>query len=114
MVTKRTGRPRGRPKRNFFKDRDRYRLARINALMDIHSLKFEPAARLALATAEDKPVSPSARTKRTHRKWLEKGWELQSFERVKVIPERDSEIDTLRLKSKQYADDELAQHIFVR
>lgn len=37
MVTKRTGKPRGRPRLDFFKDRDRYRLALIEAAMEVIS-----------------------------------------------------------------------------
>ena len=109
MVTRRTGRPRGRPKLGFLTDRDRYRLALVAAIMETFDLKFEPAARLALCT-EGRPV-PSTRSKlsRAAQKRLDQGWKLQTFERINSAQNIASQIDNLRLKSKHFADDGPAQ-----
>jgi hypothetical protein len=112
MVTKRTGRPPGRPKRkDFLEDPDRHQLALIDATMAVYGLEFEPAARLALCT-ESKPVevsSPKLGLKRAGRRALEAGWHLQSFERIKPGQAADSRIDTLRSTRNRLAGDERAQ-----
>jgi hypothetical protein len=112
MVSKRTGRPRGRPhgsKLAFLDDRDRYLLALIEATMEAHGLAFEPAARLALCGWESMPV-PTETLSRAAQKRLKKGWQLMSFERINPKQDKtDARIDTLRLKSKRFANDEPAQ-----
>jgi hypothetical protein len=110
MASKRTGRPRGRPLLKFADDPDRYRLAALAAVMQIHHLKFEPAALLVLSIAESQLVSPSKhKLSRSNEKRLAHGWKLQSFKRIRRIPLVDSQIDNLRLKSKRYAQDAAAQ-----
>jgi hypothetical protein len=109
MVTKRTGRPRGRPKRKLLDDPDRYRLALTVATMAVFNVDFESAARLALG-AEGKPISPDkAKLLLTGRKRREAGWALQSFKRINSAQEIDSKIDSLRLKRQRFDDDEAAQ-----
>jgi len=110
MVSKRTGRPRGRPKLDFFKDPDRYRLAFIEASMEVYGLTFEPAALLTLGVMDGKPV-PSGKQKlsRSREKLLKRGWKLQTFQRAKHPQKMDSQIDTLRRKRKQFADNAKAQ-----
>ena len=110
MVTKKTGRPRGRPQGStlkFLDDPDRYRLALIDALMVAYHLNFEAAARLALGI-EGREV-PTGKLSRAAQKRLAKGWTVQTFERTSRNQKIDSQIDNLRLKSKRFADDELAQ-----
>jgi hypothetical protein len=112
MVTKRTGRPRERPERNFFKDPNRYVLAPIEAIMD-GGVKFEPAALLVLSVAESNliPLEKALKTKlsRSNEWRLTRGWKLLSFKRIKQTPKISSQIDTLRLKRKHYAKDAAAQ-----
>jgi hypothetical protein len=107
MVTRRTGRPHGRPKLDFLKDPDRYRLVLIVATMEMHGLTFEAAARLALAT-EGRPASTGTLS-RAAEKRLQQGWEVLSFKRIAPRQEIDSQIDNLRLKSKQITNNEPAQ-----
>ena len=105
MVTKRTGRPRGRPKLEFLDDPDRYRLALIDAVMEIYALDFEPAARLALAT-EGRPIPPEpVQLSRAAQKRFDQGWAVLSIERIKPPQTMDAQIDNLRRKWKQLSDD---------
>jgi hypothetical protein len=109
MATKRTGRPCGRPELKLLDDPDRYRLAIIDATMESYGLKFEPAARLVLSVAESVLVPPGkGKLSRSRERLLKRGWKLQTFKRVKQTPKIDSQIDTLRLKSKRFATDEPA------
>lgn len=107
MVTKRTGKPRGRPRLDFFKDRDRYRLALIEAAMEVHGVNFEAAAGLALSVVQVPPGK--GKLSHSRERLLKRGWKLQTFERINQTSKMDSQIDTLRLKSKRYADDAAAQ-----
>jgi hypothetical protein len=114
MVTKRTGRPRGRPKGSklkFIDDPDRYRLALIDAAMEIYDVAFEQAALLAISVTEGEQVPPGkGKLSRSRERLLKRGWKLLAFERIKPTPKTGSQIDTLRLKSnKRYANDAAAQ-----
>ena len=108
MVTKRTGRPRGRPTLRFLDDPDRYRLALVAAAMALYNLDFEVAARLALCT-ESKPIAPGMNLSRAVRKRLQQGWTPQAFVRINPAQGIDSRIDGLRQKRKRFADDTTVQ-----
>jgi hypothetical protein len=108
MVTKRTGRPRGRPTLRFLDDPDRYQLALIAAAMALYGLDFEAAARLALCT-EGEPTAPAGKLSWAAQKRLKQGWLLQAFVRIKPPQRIDSRIDSLRQKYKRLDDDATAQ-----
>jgi hypothetical protein len=117
MVTKRTGRPRGAPKKSFLTDPDRHMLAIIAAEMAINNLTFEHAALLSLCLDSERielPTNPVQHARRLRlseatRLKLEKGWLLESYERVKPTQKMDSRIDTLRKKERRLESDEMAQ-----
>ena len=115
MVTKRTGRPRGRPKLQILDDPGLLlQIALIEAAMMVFGLDFEQAARLALAE-EGKPISAQgARFRpavaRRIQKRIKAGGVLvpESFERIDRKQDMDSRIDTLRRNWKLAAEDEVA------
>jgi hypothetical protein len=115
MATKRTGRPRGAPKKDFFGDPQRYALAFLAAVMVICNLEFEPAARLVLCYVDGKPMElppdPLRRARRLQlseemQRLLKEKWTLTWFETPHTVHGR---IDTLRKKAKRFAADESAQ-----
>jgi hypothetical protein len=115
MATKRTGRLRGRPKKSFLSDPQRYALAFLDAVMLILKLEFEPAARLVLSYVDGKPMEiPPQPLKRARRlqlsqrtqRLLKEGWTLTWFETPHTVHGR---IDALRKKEKRFASDESAQ-----
>jgi hypothetical protein len=112
MVTKRTGKPRGRPKLDFLNDHDRYRLALIEATMEVYGVNFEAAAALVLSVEGGQVPPGKKKLSRSRERLLKRGWKLQTFKRVKHTPKMDSQIDTLRLKSKRYGDD-AAAHLWL-
>jgi hypothetical protein len=117
MTTKRTGRPRGAPKKSFLSDPDRHTLAFIAVAMAIYGLNFEHAALLALCLDSEPielPPNPLRQANRlklsqaTKRK-LGKGWLLRRYERSKPPQTTGGRIDTLRKKAKRLATDESAK-----
>jgi hypothetical protein len=117
MTTKRTGRPRGAPKKSFLSDPDRHTLAFIAVAMAIYGLNFEHAALLALCLDSEPielPPNPLRQANRlklsqaTKRK-LGKGWLLRWYERSKPPQTTGGRIDTLRKKAKRLATDESAK-----
>jgi hypothetical protein len=117
MATKRTGRPRGAPKKRFLSDPDRHLLAFIAAEIAINCLTFEHAALLSRCLDSERiklPPNPKRHARRlelsqfTKRK-LEEGWLLQSYKRIRPPQETGSRIDTLRKKARRLENDEAAQ-----
>ena len=118
MVKKRTGRPRGAPKKRFLSDPDRHLLAFIAAEIAINGLTFEHAALLSLCLDSERiklPPNPKRHARRlelsqfTKRK-LEEGWLLQSYKRIRPPQETGSRIDTLRKKARRLENQQTALH----
>jgi hypothetical protein len=106
MASKRTGRPRGRPKKTFSSDPDRHQVAFIDALK-LLGITFEEAARLAVCVSSEaiEVTSDQATLSRAARRRLEQGWRLKVLQRPIPTQMIDSRVDGLRRKWNRLAKD---------
>jgi hypothetical protein len=108
VVTPRTGRRRGAPKKHFFDDEARHLIALIDALMFSLGLSFEHAALLAACVENHaSKVVPKRATRTRHKEHLSAGWHMVILQRV--LPRQADvahRVNTFRNKWNNLAGDE--------
>jgi hypothetical protein len=112
MVTRRTGKSRGQPKKGWLQDPDRHVIVLADVLKANFSQPFERALLLAWSILHGEPIQAPANLLRSARRLgldnptrrrLEAGWGRASWTAPEI--EREQAIDRLKKKTKRFADD---------